>query len=238
MKKILFLLFAVSVFTFSCKDDDMQEDGLYDVDISIGSPTEGVSVEIGHVLDIEVKFDRAENATIHNILIEVLDSDNNVIETLEDAHRHTAGTYTFTGTYTTTAAGEFTLRATTTNDANEEPNVQETGFTVTMATYAVTVNVHHPMEGAVKTVNEPMHVHSIFTHDDGGVIHHVTVHIMKNGNVISVLDEGHKHVEGEYVYQEMEAWTPTEPGNYMVHAITRSHDMSIVQEMMRPFTVE
>jgi hypothetical protein len=104
----------------------------YVVNIAINKPTANQSVVKNTVLPIEVVVTRENNATIHNIKVEIVDANGATVETLIEKHYHASGSATYTeGAYKPQTAGSFKLRVTSTNDSKLEPNTKEVSFSVT-----------------------------------------------------------------------------------------------------------
>lgn len=132
MKNTIFALILLGyLFTLgSCHNHD-DEDGLYEVAINIVQPSSGKTVAVNAFMPVEVIFSRPDKV-IHNVLIQVLDANNAVVETLLEKHAHVNGTFTYNETngYKPTKTGVFKLKAQTTDDNKLQPNVKEVTFTV------------------------------------------------------------------------------------------------------------
>lgn len=132
MKNLIFALFLIGTFftLSSCHNHD-DDDTVYEVAINIIQPSAGKTVTNGAFTPVEVNFSRP-NAVIHNVLIQVLDANNAVIETLLDKHAHVTGSFNYNETngFKPTKTGIFKLKAQTTDDNGKQPNVKEVTFTV------------------------------------------------------------------------------------------------------------
>jgi hypothetical protein len=130
MKKILFSLILTSIVMLNaCHNHN--ETGDYIVAIAINKPTDNQTVTKNTALPIEVVVTRADNQTVHNVKVEILDSKGATVETLIDKHYHASGKATYTeGGYKPTATGSFKLRVTSTDDDKLQPNTKEVSFTV------------------------------------------------------------------------------------------------------------
>jgi hypothetical protein len=100
------------------------------VDIEIVSPATGVSWTANLPIPIQVKYERADNQTIHHVKVLVLNNLGATVATLDSGHKHVDGEYSFSGSYTPTAAGTYTLSASSTDDAEKQENKLERQFTV------------------------------------------------------------------------------------------------------------
>lgn len=244
MKNIFLALLTIGMVSMiACKSDDdahmHEDDGAYDATVTIVSPADGDMAVVDTDMDIKIDFNRPEDKTIHHVKVEVLDADGNVLETLLEEHAHQAGSYSFDGTYKPTEHGEYTLRATTSNDAKEEEVKVERSFTAMHPTYDVTIVISKPTDGATVAVGTPMDVVVNMTHDDGATIHHVKIEVLDaNGDVVETLDSGHKHVEGSYIFDETGIFTPATAGTYTLKATTLNHNMSIMPSVAVSFTAQ
>ena len=131
MKNIVLLFTLLFVF-FACNKDERTPDESYIVEIDIIQPEENAAISVGDNLPIEVRFSRPNNQIIHNVLIEILDSDGAVIRTIRNKHEHVNGEVTFkqNDAFTANETGRFTLKVETTNFEGEEPNDAIRSFSV------------------------------------------------------------------------------------------------------------
>ncbi|MEM1220405.1 MAG: hypothetical protein AAGH79_15895 [Bacteroidota bacterium] len=243
MKNGLFAFLALGVTFASCNKEEMHSD--YNVDIEIMSPAEGAEVTMGEVMHTHVVFSREEGETVHNVVVEVLDANGEVVATLIDDHVHTETSYEFHSMeFTPTEMGELTIRATSYDHGDKSTSVtQERTVTVVHghggAEYAVSITIMSPTEGASVTAGENLHVHVEYAHDNSETIHHVKVQIMDmDGNVLSTLAEDHVHEDsGAYAFHSME-YVPADTGSFMVRAASSNHDQSVEKHAMAMFTVE
>ena len=242
MKKYLLLLFAVGMIAIGCnKEEDPPADTTYDATITITSPAEGAMGMVGQELEIEAEIDRPDNKIIHNVSVIIEDTDGNVIDKLvDDAHVHAEGHHHIHEHFHPDAHGEYVLRVMSHDHDDHNKMVEATrNFMVMMASYDVTVDIQEPVENTVLAVNDDLDVKVVYTHPDGGKIHHVMIEIQDNdGNVVATLDQGHKHVDGTYTFEQAAAYTATATGTFKVVARTMNHDMSIMQMAERTFTVQ
>ena len=249
MKNGLLAFLALGLTLASCnKEDDMHDhhhdDEKYEVDIEIMSPADGAEVTMGEVMHTHVVFSREEGETIHNILVEVLDADGNVVATLADEHVHEATSYEFHSMdFTPTEMGELTVRATTTDHDKEEAITAERTVMVVHGhggeDYPVSITIMSPTDGATVTAGDNLHVHVDYAHDNSETIHNVKVEIMDmDGNVIATLLEEHVHeTSGAYSFHSMD-YIPADTGSFMVRAATSNHDEDVEKHAMAMFTVE
>ncbi len=238
----LLLLGVVLAFSACNKDDDddhAHDEDSYDVTINIISPADGDMATVDANMTIDVEFTRPDNKIIHNIKVWIEDADGNEVEVIEDDHVHTESKHTVSGEFKPTEHGEYTLKVESSTDDGEKVVNAERGFMAMHATYPVTIDIQSPTPDMVATINQPMDVKVVFTHDDGDVIHHVTIVVLdENDNEVATLDSGHKHVEGSYTFDEQGAFTPDTAGNYRVQARTMNHNMSIMESAMQSFSVQ
>ena len=110
MKNYLLLFALLGTFWMGCKDDDPVEEPVYKVTMTVEKPVADAVVNVNESMDVKVNFARGAEEVIHHVKIFVLDSSDNVVETLLSEHAHVAGTYTHEGTYTPTATGAFKLK--------------------------------------------------------------------------------------------------------------------------------
>lgn len=241
MKKYLLLILAAGIFTVGCKTEDPQPSEEYDPTIEIMSPADGAMGTVGMEMSIEAEIDREDNKIIHNVTVTIEDADGNVVETLIDnEHVHAEGHYHIDETYTPTAHGEYTLRVLTNDHDDASKKVESTRtFMVMDASYNVTIDIEDPVENTTVAVNDDLAVKVVYTHDDGGTIHHVKIEIQDDaGNVVATLFDHHAHVAGTYTYDEPTAYTADTAGTFKVVARTMNMDMSIMQMAERTFTVQ
>ncbi|MEL6867520.1 MAG: hypothetical protein AAFP19_24055 [Bacteroidota bacterium] len=247
--KNLFYLLSLSlglVFFVSCSDDDSHEhheEGPYEVTINITNPADGAMVMMGEEMTIEVSFTRLEDKTIHNIQVDILDADKNLVQNLEKSHVHSEGEYTYTGKYTPDAAGSFILSVSTTNDSDEEANTIERAFTVMHGghggggDYDVDIMINKPVENASFKMGDAMEVEVMYMAHDGATIHHTKIEVLnENGDVVATLFQDHVHQDGSYQFTSSD-YTPDTEGTFRLRAATSNHDMSVEQHAMRSFVV-
>jgi flagellar hook assembly protein FlgD len=107
------------------------------------------------------------------------------------------------------------------------------------ASYNVTVDIQNPVENTTIAVNDDLTVKVVYTHDEGGTIHHVRITIEDDaGNVVATLIDGHQHVEGTFTFDEIAAYTAAAAGTFKIVARTMNMDMSIMKMAERTFTVQ
>lgn len=248
MKNFLFLsVLFLGLGLTSCKDDEMvhdhEEDHDYNVTVTIDEPTADAMVVMGNPMSIAVKMVHDDNKTIHMVKIEVRDADGNSVEVLDEGHKHEeSGTYTFTGEFTPTAHGMYTLYAETSNDAGEKTKSASSMFTVMHEMsdeYPVTVTIVSPEAGSTLAVDEAVHVHITMVHDHGETVHNAKVEVKNaDGEVIMTMLDDHVHQEdGNYEFHSMD-FVPSAAGTYQVHAETTNHDGAMAQHAHAMFTVE
>lgn len=244
MKNLLFAIFALGFLFVACdKDDDMGHEE-YKVDIEFKSPSDGADVMMGHAMNTHIVFSREEGETVHNVVVEVLDADGNVLETLIDKHVHAETTYDFMNAdFTPSEMGEITLRATSYDHGNKSNGVtKEIKVNVVHGgggDYPVSVTIMKPSEGEAVNAGEVLHVHVEFAHENNETIHHVKVEVLDtDGNVVSTLAEEHVHeASGAYSFHNMD-YTPDAAGSFVLRAVTLNHDKSIEKHAMANFTVQ
>ena len=241
MKKYLILFIAVGLFVMGCKTEEPTPDESYNPTITIMSPAEGAMGTVGMEMSIEAEIDREDNKIIHNVTVTIEDADGNVVETLIDnVHAHEAGHYHIHEDFTPTAHGEYTLRVLTNDHEDASKKVEATRtFMVMDATYNVSIDIQEPVENTTINVNDNLAVKVVYTHDDGGTIHHVRITIEDDGGtVVGTLVDGHQHVMGTYTYEDASAYTADTAGTFKIIARTMNMDMSIMQMAERSFTVQ
>lgn len=107
--------------------------GEYKVMIDIVKPGEDATVAINTALEVEVTYTHeTAGERIHNVLIDIIDSEGKTVGTLIDDHAHSDLAYTFTSAdaWTPSAAGNYTLRAMTTDANKENMNMMMRAFKV------------------------------------------------------------------------------------------------------------
>lgn len=131
MKKTVLGLFAIAILGLvACHEHD--DATPYVVNIAINKPTENQVVVKNNTLLIDVFLTRDNNQTIHNVKVEVTDTNGINIETLINKHYHSAGNASYTNdTYKPQSVGVYKLKVTTTDDDDLQANVKETRFVVT-----------------------------------------------------------------------------------------------------------
>ena len=136
MKNLFFFLMTAVALTFTAcdhdgHDHDHDEDGAYEVTISINEPTADQQINVGEALHVDVTMERVDEKTIHNVLLEIRDTDGNSVMVLDEGHKHVAGMYSYHAEdWTPTEAGNYVIFAQTTNDDDEEANTKEMTITV------------------------------------------------------------------------------------------------------------
>lgn len=133
MKNFLLLFTFLTIVSFGCKDDDDAMDATpYTVTITIEEPTANAVVNVNEAMPVKVNFERGAEEVIHHVKIFVLDADGNTIETLLDAHAHTAGSYAYDNdmAYTPTTAGTYKIKAVSHDMEGEHADPLEVEFTV------------------------------------------------------------------------------------------------------------
>lgn len=220
-------------------DDDHDED--YNPTINIIAPSEGAMTIVGQEVTIEAEIDREDNKTIHNVTVVIEDADGNIVETLIDnEHVHASGHHHIAETFTPTSHGQYLLKVITTDHGDASKKVEaERSFTAMDATYDATIDIQEPAENTIINVNDDLPIKVVVTHDQGGTIHHVRIQVLDDaGGVVATLDDGHKHVEGSYIYESTDDFTATTAGTFKITAMTMNMDMSIMHMEERAFTVQ
>lgn len=241
MKNGLLALAALAFVLIGCNKEEMDT---YEVNFEFMSPADGSEVTMGEAMHTHIVFSREEGETIHNVVVEVLDADGNVVATLIDDHVHTETTYEFQSMdFTPTEMGELTIRATSYDHGDKSTSVSDE-ITVTVVhgggtDYPVSVTIMQPTEGAVLTVGSNLHVHVEYAHENSETIHHIKVELMDmDGNVVATLGDEHVHeTTGAYAFHNMD-YVLSETGSFMVRAATSNHDESIEKHAMAMFSVE
>ncbi len=145
---LLFMtLIAITCFTVSCSEDQVAEETAteYVVDVEIISPANNATMTAGENFNVEVDYARQENI-IHNIKVEILDTDGNQVMNLVERHAHVPNEFTFSAeNIAIDQPGTYTLRAATTDlhlgddghehgasdgDAHDKENMVEHTFVV------------------------------------------------------------------------------------------------------------
>ena len=111
MKNYLLLFILLGTVLMGCKDDDpVVETDPYQISMVVEKPVADAVVNVNEPMDVKVNFTRGAEEVIHHVKIFVLDSSDNVVDTLLEEHAHVAASYTYEGTYTPTATGAFKLK--------------------------------------------------------------------------------------------------------------------------------
>ena len=94
MNKLLYIMIlSVSVFMYSCSDDE--NDSVFDYSVSIMSPDTDAKMQ-GDTIHIHVEFESGTNETVHHVNVRIYNADDeSVIYNAPDpAHVHeTSGSY-------------------------------------------------------------------------------------------------------------------------------------------------
>lgn len=134
MKKYFLLVIALGLVQFSCKKDNDHDhnDENYHVNIEIEAPIANATVNVNEAMPVIVKFSRGAEEIIHHILIEILDSNNNVVKTIAQEHVHVAGNYTFSNgsAWTPTTAGSYIIKVGSHDMEDHATDPVEANFTV------------------------------------------------------------------------------------------------------------
>ncbi len=241
MRKYLILFLATGLFSVGCdKTTETPVEEEYTATIDIISPADGEMGTVGQEMTIEAEIDREDNKIIHHVTVQIFDADGNLVETLVDnEHVHAEGHHHVNKNFTPMAQGEYTLRVRTNDheDASKKVEAQRT-FMVMAATYNVSIDIQEPTENTTINVNDDLPVKVVYTHDEGGVIHHVRIEILDAAdNIVATLVDGHQHVAGTYTFESADAFTATASGTFRLVARTMNMDMSIMKMAERTFTV-
>lgn len=92
-----------------------------------GTVLDGV---VSSEMTFDITFTHNSKSTIHNVKIAILDANDKEIKILEEKHAHVTATYNTKLKYKPTAAGNFKLKVSSTNDAGLEPNEKVLPFVV------------------------------------------------------------------------------------------------------------
>ncbi|MDC3210141.1 MAG: hypothetical protein P8M17_10860 [Saprospiraceae bacterium] len=114
MKKYLLFSVLLIIVSIGCKEvDEVIDDIPYAVGISIEQPLANSIININEAMSVKVNFTRDAEEVIHHVKIFIQDSDGNTIETLLEAHAHTAGSFSYENltAYIPTVAGTYKIRA-------------------------------------------------------------------------------------------------------------------------------
>ncbi len=242
MNKYLLLFLAAGIFTVGCKKNDDMHDEEYNPTITITSPADSEMGTVGQEMSIEADIDREDSKFIHNVTVQIVETSTGIVveNLIDNVHVHTEGHYDINDTFTPSAPGTYFLLVLTTDHEDPTKQVSETQvFTVMDASYDVTIDIHDPVESSILAVNDDLAVKVVYTHDYGGIIHHVRIEVQDdNGNVVATLIDGHQHVEGTYTFESTDAYTADSAGTFKIVARTMNMDMSIMQMAERTFTVQ
>ncbi|MEO0776762.1 MAG: hypothetical protein AAFW73_25630 [Bacteroidota bacterium] len=256
MKNYWFLLLLMGGLFVACNEDDMapEDDHMhhheedYDASITIMSPAADAMVTVDEVAHVHVDFTRPDNKILHNIKVEILDAEGNVVKTLVDDHVHEASPYTFhSNEFIPTGHGAYTLRAITTDDAEEHEVKAESSFMAMHGghggggdDYKVTVDIVSPAENVVMAASAAMEVEITFTHETPGeVIHNIRVDVIDaSDNVVATLFDDHVHTDQPYTFRKSDALAPDQAGTYRLRAMTTDMTDENMNMMMRAFTVQ
>jgi hypothetical protein len=127
----LFIVFLLALV--SChKHTNEGTDTTYTVAIKINSPVKDAVFSIEQYYNIDIIFERPENALIHNVDIAILDATTlKVVTVLKQGHVHSTSPYQFKeNNFRVTQKGKFLIRAITTDDSGKQPNEVQQAFTV------------------------------------------------------------------------------------------------------------
>jgi len=92
---LLLTLLTIACLNTSCKEDRaVIENENYEVDVAIISPDNNAIMSVGENFNVEVDYARNGN-TIHNIKVEILDMNGNLVQKLVERHAHVANEFTF-----------------------------------------------------------------------------------------------------------------------------------------------
>jgi hypothetical protein len=131
MKKTVFMLCLMATTLLACHKHAAETDA-YEVAIAIKKPTADGVAPLNQIMPVEVTFTRNGGGLIHNVLIQIIDSKGVVSTTVKSGHVHESSPYNYVeaAALKPTIAGDYTLKVTTTDDAQLQPNVKEQKFTV------------------------------------------------------------------------------------------------------------
>ena len=137
---LLFVLLTISCFMTSCGEDrEAVENGEYVVAVEIVSPANNATLTAGETFKVEVDYARNEDI-VHNVKVEIMNEDGNVVKSLVNKHAHVANEFTFIDeAVTIDQTGTYIVRASTTdldatgehsdghdgNDSDKDLNVKE-----------------------------------------------------------------------------------------------------------------
>lgn len=108
------LVFCAGLMVFSSckKTEEIVSEDSYEVTIHILSPAEGATVQAGNNINVQVEYHR-EGDFIHNVRVDLLNANDQLVETLIEEHVHQEEEYVFkkedliidtTGTYKISAS--------------------------------------------------------------------------------------------------------------------------------------
>jgi hypothetical protein len=131
--KNLSLFIVLLLALVSChQHTDEGTDATYTVAIKINAPVKDAVFSIEQYYNIDIMFERPNNALIHNVDIAILDATTSkVVTVLKQGHVHTKSPYQFEeNNFRVTQKGKYIIRATTTDDSGQQPNELQQAFTV------------------------------------------------------------------------------------------------------------
>jgi hypothetical protein len=132
MKNLSFFIVLLLALVSCHKHNDEGTDIAYTVAIKINSPAKDAVFSIEEYYNIDIIFERPENALIHNVDIAILDAaTSKVVTVLKQGHVHTKSPYRFEEKiFRVTQKGKYIIRAITTDDSGKQPNEVQQAFTV------------------------------------------------------------------------------------------------------------
>lgn len=114
--RLFFAFFVIAFCIISCGEDrEAEENVAYVVDIEIISPANNATMAVGEDFKVEVDYTRKEN-TIHNVKVEIVDSQGVTVHNLVERHAHVANEFTFQSEAVSIGqAGTYFVRASSTD---------------------------------------------------------------------------------------------------------------------------
>lgn len=118
MKKILTVTFLLLIIAACNKEDAIEP--LYDVEIKIIQPEDKV-YDASKPIPIEIELSRPDKQIIHNVSVEILNTQGEVVDKVFDRHAHVSSEFKIEKQDISLTTGKYSLRVITTDFHGEQP---------------------------------------------------------------------------------------------------------------------
>ncbi len=130
MNKLILVIAFLGLTLSACHKHDDSTPYVISFEVKNASGGTDLTATSNKESTFDVTFTHASKSTVHNIKVAVLDATGKEISVLEEKHAHATGSYNTKLKYTPTAAGNFKLKTSATDDSEKQPNEKTFDFKV------------------------------------------------------------------------------------------------------------